>query len=96
MKLSTFCQRDGYAVHLARQPVRIEADRHLASAVFYAERSRGVIARLRDLYGDAITIGGSGADLCLRLPPEADACFPDYGLYDHDRYALGFLTRGCH
>ena len=24
-----------------------------------------------------------------------DACFPDYRLYGHDRYAVGFLTRGC-
>jgi hypothetical protein len=27
--------------------------------------------------------------------PKFDACFPDYSLYGHDRYALGFLTRGC-
>ena len=24
-----------------------------------------------------------------------EACFPDYSLYDHRLYALGFLTRGC-
>ena len=30
------------------------------------------------------------------MPPEAEACFPDYSLYGHDLYALGFLTRGCH
>ncbi|MGB9887870.1 MAG: radical SAM protein, partial [Moorellales bacterium] len=38
--------------------------------------------------------GGTGYDLHSALPPEVEACFPDYSLYDLD-YAIGFTTRGC-
>lgn len=96
MKLSAFYKERGYDVRLAREPARYEADLHLGSAVFYTDRSRQKIGRLSAMYGHAVQIGGSGVDLARRLPPEAEACFPDYSLYGHDRYALGFLTRGCH
>ena len=96
MKLSAFYKQRGYGVRLARESVRLEADLHLGSAVFHVDRSWKRIASLRAIYGEAIQIGGSGVDLGLRLPPEVDACFPDYSLYGHDRYAVGFLTRGCH
>jgi hypothetical protein len=44
---------------------------------------------------DRIEIGGSGYSISKRLPDEVEACFPDYGVYGHTLYALGFLTRGC-
>jgi len=38
--------------------------------------------------------GGTGYDLTTELPPEIEAQFPDYSLYDCD-YAIGMTTRGC-
>ena len=34
-------------------------------------------------------------DLKTTLNDEVEQCFPDYNLYGHTQYALGFLTRGC-
>lgn len=39
--------------------------------------------------------GGTGYGLFEDLPPEIDACLPDYSLYPECDYAIGFLTRGC-
>lgn len=44
--------------------------------------------------GVEIIKGGSGYDLRSELPPEVEACYPDYALYNCD-YAIGFTTRGC-
>ena len=93
--MSTYYKQRGFEVRLERRPVYVEAERYLASAVFHCEPTRRKITRLRALYGDQVEIGGTGADLVRCLPPEAVACFPDYGLYGHRLYALGFLTRGC-
>ncbi len=96
MKLSAHYKMRGWEVTLSRKPARIDAERHLASTVFYTACSQRKLDELRALYGDRIEIGGSGIDLTLRLPPEVEACFPDYSVYGHSRYAVGFLTRGCH
>ena len=96
MKLSAYYKTRGWEVVLARKPARIEADTYFASTVFFRASSRKRIDALQALYGDRIEIGGSGVDLGKRLPAEAESCFPDYGLYGHSSYALGFLTRGCH
>src|SRR5439155_11022662 len=96
MKLSAYYKTRGCEVVLARKPVRIETDKYFASTVFLRASSRKRIDALQALYGDRIEIGGSGIHLGKRHPAEAEASFPDYGLYSHRSYALGFLTRGCH
>jgi len=96
MKLSAYYKKRGFEVLLARQPSYLKADKWLASAVFHAEVTKRKIAALWAIYGADVEIGGSGIDLAKRLPPQAEACFPDYSLYEHQHYAVGFLTRGCH
>lgn len=42
--------------------------------------------------------GGTGyTDIPINqtLPPEIDACYPDYSIYPDCDYAIGYLTRGC-
>ena len=39
--------------------------------------------------------GGTGYGFFNELPPETEACFPDYTIYPECNYAIGFLTRGC-
>lgn len=42
--------------------------------------------------------GGTGyKDIPLNqeLPPEIEACYPDYSIYPTCDYAIGYLTRGC-
>ena len=95
MKLSRFYKEQGWHVILSKRPERIKADLYCASAVFRTRSTLGKIDELRAIYGDDVDIGGSAVDLKRRLPVEVEACFPDYSLYGHDRYALGFLTRGC-
>lgn len=95
MKLSSFYKGRGYESILARKPRLIPADFYFASAVFNSEKSLGMIDRLKALYGDRIAIGGTGVDLRESLAEEVESYFPDYTLYDHTHYALGFLTRGC-
>src|SRR2546426_12560748 len=80
MKLSAYYKTRGCEVVLARKPVRIEADKYFASTVFFRASSRKRIDALQALYGDRIEIGGSGIHLGKRLPAEAEARFPDYGL----------------
>ncbi|MDB6037954.1 MAG: putative iron sulfur protein [Verrucomicrobiales bacterium] len=100
MKLSTHYRKRGWEVHLddlRRNKARslIEGELHLASSVFFTTRSRARIQALRDRYGDRLEVGGSGFSLEKRLPPDLDGLFPDYSLYNHSLFALGFLTRGC-
>lgn len=95
MKLSARFKQRGFNVLLLRSIEYIKADAYYAASVFYCARSRSRIAALRGLYGADIQLGGTGWNLRSRLPTEAEVCFPDYSLYDHSAYALGFLTRGC-
>ncbi len=95
MKLSSYYKKKGFGVILSRQPRWIQAHHHFASVVFNSNKSQAYVAELRRLYGDNIQIGGSGIDLASTLPVEVDQQFPDYALYGHTDYALGFLTRGC-
>lgn len=39
--------------------------------------------------------GGTGYGIYDELPDEVDCMFPDYSIYPHVDYAVGFLTRGC-
>ena len=100
MKLSAFHRERGASVTLMKlrgsdAGPRLDADGYFASSVFRTEISAGRVRALRALHGERIEIGGTGVDLLRRLPPEVEACFPDYGLYANTGYAIGFLTRGC-
>lgn len=44
---------------------------------------------------DEIQRGGTGYKIYEDLPGEIDRLFPDYTIYPHVDYAIGFLTRGC-
>jgi hypothetical protein len=39
--------------------------------------------------------GGTGYSVKTKLAPEIDAIFPDYTIYPHCDYAIGYITRGC-
>lgn len=39
--------------------------------------------------------GGTGYDMSIKLPAEAETMYPDYGLYGITDTAYGYLTRGC-
>lgn len=95
MKLSAYFKDQGWGVTLLRKPEYVHADHVMASAVFRTRSTLEKIDALRKIYGTDVDIGGSAVDLKRRLPDEIEACFPDYSLYEHNRYALGFLTRGC-
>ncbi len=95
MKLSSFYKSQGYHAQLSRKSEWIPAQLYFASTVFNSERSLHQVEKLVTMYGDHIAVGGSGVDLKTTLANEIDCCFPDYSLYAHTRYALGFLTRGC-
>jgi hypothetical protein len=97
MKLSRHFKEQGRRVHLVRGESRIPGpERIFGSSVFYTAASSRRVQRLRDFYGDALMVGGSGVDIKQRLPAEIEALPPDYELYPElgDR-AIGFLTRGC-
>lgn len=44
---------------------------------------------------EEIVTGGTGYKDFGSLPPEVEACQPDYTLYPNWKPAIGFLTRGC-
>ena len=46
---------------------------------------------------DEVIKGGTGYGIYSKLPEAIDRCQPDYSIYPNipDRYAYGFLTRGC-
>jgi hypothetical protein len=97
MKLSRDFKTQGHPLVLSRGVKKLpHAERVLASSVFSTEQSARRVEILRQHYGSALQVGGSGVDLGLRLAPEVEALAPDYSLYPEleDR-ALGFLTRGC-
>jgi len=95
MRLSSYYKKRGYEVNLSRRIRYEEANKYFASTVFYSKMSQQRIDRLKYIYGKNIDIGGSGFSLEKRLAPEIEDCFPDYELYSHRKYAVGFLTRGC-
>lgn len=47
------------------------------------------------LQADEIVKGGTGYNLTNKLPDEVGRLMPDYGLYNIQDIAYGFLTRGC-
>lgn len=95
MKISRYYKQLGYHVELSKEIKYSTADRYFAGSVFHNDKSTKRIRQLIDIYGTDIEIGGSGFDLEKKLPAKIDGCFPDYDLYNHRKFALGFLTRGC-
>lgn len=95
MKLSTWYKARGARVILHKKPEKVAGDRFYASCTFFRESSAKKVDALRAIYGDDILIGGTGVDLKRRLPVNIETLFPDYSLYEHRAFALGFLTRGC-
>jgi hypothetical protein len=54
------------------------------------------VQKLKERFGPALTVGGSGVDLKRRLPADAEMHTPNYELYPElAGRAIGFLTRGC-
>jgi hypothetical protein len=97
MKLSRHFKEKGKKVRLVCGEVFIPGvESAYASCLFFNPRSWKRVEKLRNFYGAALTLGGSGVDLQLRLPEQIEALPADYPLYPElqDR-AIGFLTRGC-
>lgn len=95
MKLSAYYKSKGYSTVLCQDARSPDASRHYASCVFHHPRANRALATLRRRLGDDLVAGGSGVSVRLKLAPEVDRCFPDYSLFGWQKYALGFLSRGC-
>lgn len=67
-------------------------DEVYASCIF--ERSRPLAERVLQIYPSAL-VGGTGWDLALRLPPEVEACAPDYRDHPGITASIGWTQRGC-
>jgi hypothetical protein len=92
MKLSTFW-RDRGAEVVRWYPTfdapfaQAKFDRIFASAIF-KDSDKSFVDPAR------MICGGTGFDLTTMLPPEVDACAPDYTLYNYP-HSIGFTQRGC-
>ncbi len=97
MKLSRHYKQKGKIVVLEKGVYcQKRADQVYASAIFNSKTSQQKVKMLRNYYGDALIMGGSGIDLTLRLPAEIEDLTPDYSLYPElQETAIGFMTRGC-
>ncbi|MCK9371345.1 hypothetical protein M0R04_15635 [Candidatus Dojkabacteria bacterium] len=42
-----------------------------------------------------VEYGGTGYNVCKKLPQEIDDCIEDYSIYNEKEYSYGFITRGC-
>ena len=97
MKLCTHHRQKGHTVRLGKRDCFLDGpDRVYASSVFYSPLSQRRNRRLRQYYGDKLTLGGTGEDIASRLPDTVETLSPDYTLYPElsDR-GIGFITRGC-
>jgi len=97
MKLSRYFKEQGRRVVLARRQAFVAGvEAVYASAVFYRPSTQNLVNKLRKYYGDSLVVGGSGTDVCMRLPKEVEQQPADYTLYpDLGDRAIGFITRGC-
>lgn len=91
MKLSAYYKAQRYQTGFnVRDP-----DLVFTSVIF--KENKDIAEKLTMDTGCACTnIGGSGYDLQKFLPPEIEYIRPDYSLYPHCDYSLGYTTRGCH
>ena len=87
MKLSAYHKAKGDEVYL-NFPLQ-QPDITYASCVF-TWNSGG-----KDRVSNEAVIGGSGIDLEAKLPPEVEHIKPDYDLYPHIDFSMGFTSRGC-
>lgn len=77
-KCSTWAKQKGYRVFLNEQ-VPLDADKVFFSVLF--PKNRRKVEQLASAYSGEVLIGGTGWDLDVKLPPEIEACSPDYSLY---------------
>jgi hypothetical protein len=71
-----------------------EPDKVYASIIF--QWNRHVLDNFGwNYHGIELDIGGSGYDLKKKLPPEVEACAPDYSLYPENDSSIGYSSRGC-
>lgn len=88
MRLATYYRRQGAEVSFPYDGHG--ADQVFASTVFTGSR------RAAEYWASVgASVGGTGWDLTTTLPPEVEACPPDYSLYPGVAYSLGFSSRGC-
>ena len=88
MRLSTWYKRQGDAVDWWNG---FESyDRVYMSKVFTFTPDFDTV-----INAEEIVTGGTGYKDFGNLPPEIEACPPDYTLYPQWKSAVGFLTRGC-
>lgn len=96
MRLSAYHKSLGDEIVLkhgnVQQPLFDAPDKVYLSCVF--RWNKGAAEACATRWGSIIEIGGTGVDIKKRLPPEVEACAPDYDLYGIDR-AWGFISRGC-
>ena len=88
MRLSTWHKRQGDAVDWWNGFGRY--DRVYMSKVFTFTPDFDTA-----INAEEIITGGTGYKDFGNLPPEIEACPPDYTLYPQWKSAVGFLTRGC-
>jgi len=48
-----------------------------------------------DVMCQDIELGGTGYDIARQLPPEIEACDPDYSIYLNCDYSIQLFSRGC-
>lgn len=93
MKLSTWHKAQGHEVYLNNCD---NPDKVYISTLFTWNRPK--VEKLLQIYPDA-EVGGTGWDIHKQLPPEVEACKPDYDLYTLDdilpRIRGGIATKAC-
>lgn len=93
MKISTYHKVQGDEVGWANSNLE-KFDRIYISRVFNFTADP-----LEDMffsrYKGEIIKGGTGYNVKGKLSPEIDNMLPDYSIYPHVDYAIGFVTRGC-
>jgi hypothetical protein len=73
---------------------RSAPDRIYVSIIF--KKNAEMFSDLSSSFPNTIVdIGGSGVDLKKTLPPEIEACAPDYSIYPRNKSSIGFSSRGC-
>jgi len=71
------------------------ADKVYISCIFKKNKEQMLgTAKYYEALGCEILTGGSGISIEKHMPPEIEACQPDFSLYPVD-YAFGFSVRGC-
>lgn len=83
MRLSTYHKSFGHLVHIMNfGDSRLNPsnyDRVYVSVIFTRDQER--VEKFAKVYGDKVKVGGPGWKIPGHLPPEVEACRPDYDLY---------------